>query len=228
MCDCNAIVNEKLAEFNTQLTAPWFITGEQNPNRLFVETMKLDNKKRVKPRSMFASYCPFCGESYEVAGSSAPPQTPAKPRGNPQKRPWRQSMTSNQTPTTDTGKASVEHFELPMKAFADERPVRAVRQEQSILTYTENVGTYDLLFYEIDHEMGPMDFLGASHWIDITEAWPGVKAQLASFSRQPAAQPETGAQKIIAGLREAADVAWGNDQPGRVHIKPTSQEGGEP
>lgn len=59
MCDCIETVQTLLAKYNTQLVLPIF-----GPQRLFVETMKLDDKKRGKPKSMFASFCPFCGEQY--------------------------------------------------------------------------------------------------------------------------------------------------------------------
>lgn len=59
MCDCIKDVNAKLAERNTKIELP--MMGIQQP---FVQTMKLDEKKRVKPTLVFASYCPFCGEQY--------------------------------------------------------------------------------------------------------------------------------------------------------------------
>jgi len=32
-----------------------------------IHTMKVDDKKRGKPPSMLASFCPFCGERYGAA-----------------------------------------------------------------------------------------------------------------------------------------------------------------
>lgn len=62
MCDCIDRVNANLAQFNTIITVPmWTSTGMLTP---FVETSKLDTGKRGKPRSVFASHCPFCGEKY--------------------------------------------------------------------------------------------------------------------------------------------------------------------
>lgn len=59
MCDCIQAANKFLAEHNTRIELPWF-----GPQRPFVQTMKLDDKKRGKPKMMFASRCPFCGERY--------------------------------------------------------------------------------------------------------------------------------------------------------------------
>ena len=59
MCECIARVNKHLAEFNSVIELPW-----AGPQRPFVLTMKKDEKKRGKPKMMFASYCPFCGEKY--------------------------------------------------------------------------------------------------------------------------------------------------------------------
>ena len=62
MCDCIERVNANLAQFNTIITVPmWTSTGMLTP---FVETSKLDSGKRGKPRSVFATHCPFCGEKY--------------------------------------------------------------------------------------------------------------------------------------------------------------------
>ena len=62
MCDCIEKTNGFLAEHNTKIELPWF-----GPQRPFVVTMKVDDKKRGKPRMMFASCCPFCGEKYPKA-----------------------------------------------------------------------------------------------------------------------------------------------------------------
>lgn len=62
MCDCIAKANEHLREHNTKIELPmWSASGVLAP---FVQTMKLDEKKRGKPTMIFASYCPFCGEKY--------------------------------------------------------------------------------------------------------------------------------------------------------------------
>jgi hypothetical protein len=68
-CECIAEVNAKLAEHNAQVHVPMFIIGrkpgaEPGP-RVFVETIKLDEKRRGKPPALFATFCPFCGIRYE-------------------------------------------------------------------------------------------------------------------------------------------------------------------
>jgi len=62
MCDCLATINRDLVEHNTKIMLP--MIGRRRP---FVETMKLDAKKRVTAVKVIASYCPFCGEKYEDA-----------------------------------------------------------------------------------------------------------------------------------------------------------------
>lgn len=70
MCDCIETANAHLAEFNTTIELPmWTSSGVRAP---FVQTMKIDEKKRGKPKMMFASCCPFCGERYAEAKPPAP------------------------------------------------------------------------------------------------------------------------------------------------------------
>lgn len=61
-CECIETVNAELAPRNTKIVIPMF-----GPQRPFVETCKLDDKKRGKPVGLFASFCPFCGVKYEDA-----------------------------------------------------------------------------------------------------------------------------------------------------------------
>ncbi|WP_160006893.1 hypothetical protein [Rhizobium sp. 18055] len=76
-------------------------------------------------------------------------------------------------------------IELKMTAFADTAPQRdEFNGEQTILTYTDRVGTWDLAFFESGEEF-PERWLGDTHWIDITRMWPGVIAQIASFAASP-------------------------------------------
>lgn len=66
MCDCIKTANAFLADRNTRITLPLF-----GPQRPFVQTEKLDDKKRGKPSFMFANHCPFCGEKYPASRSEA-------------------------------------------------------------------------------------------------------------------------------------------------------------
>ncbi len=75
--------------------------------------------------------------------------------------------------------------ELKMTSFADAAPQRdELNGEQTILTYTDRVGTWDLAFFEAGEDF-PERWLGDTHWIDITRMWPGVIAQVASFETKP-------------------------------------------
>lgn len=58
--NCVKLVNEKLAAHNTRLPIALNI---ENPEREMIAlvTVKADEKGRVKPITMYASYCPFCG-----------------------------------------------------------------------------------------------------------------------------------------------------------------------
>ena len=67
MCDCISKANEHLKEFNTAIEVPfWTSSGKLTP---FVTTYKIDSSKRGKPKLMFASCCPFCGERYPESAS---------------------------------------------------------------------------------------------------------------------------------------------------------------
>lgn len=61
-CECVERVNNEpiMIENNTQIMLPWF-----GPQRAMLITMKLDEKKRGKPKEFFATYCPLCGVKYE-------------------------------------------------------------------------------------------------------------------------------------------------------------------
>lgn len=63
-CTCIEVVNARLKEHNAQILLPMFVSNGSTA-RPFIETTKLDEKKRGKPPSMLASYCPFCGAHYE-------------------------------------------------------------------------------------------------------------------------------------------------------------------
>lgn len=58
-CDCITRVNADLRAHNGKITLP--LIGRQQP---FVQTNKLDEKKRGKVPLLFATFCPFCGSKY--------------------------------------------------------------------------------------------------------------------------------------------------------------------
>lgn len=72
MCDCIEMTNKDLQEnhieFNTRIHIPIvfdFKNGLCKEPQAMIVTEKLDDKKRVKPIKLFASYCPFCGKKYK-------------------------------------------------------------------------------------------------------------------------------------------------------------------
>ena len=72
MCDCITLVNEKLAEYNTQLSLTIALRdGTLKVEGVRIETHKINDKQRGKPMAITAAYCPFCGEKYEHAETEA-------------------------------------------------------------------------------------------------------------------------------------------------------------
>lgn len=66
MCDCIKLVNEHLADRNTKVNRTIaYQQGELKVMGAIISTFKVDEKKRGKPVSLTAAYCPFCGEKYE-------------------------------------------------------------------------------------------------------------------------------------------------------------------
>ncbi len=59
--DCVQRVNEKLREHNTQLHTAYSLTDPMR-ELIHIKTTKLDPTQRGRPLSLFATYCPFCGE----------------------------------------------------------------------------------------------------------------------------------------------------------------------
>lgn len=62
ICDCVKLINADLAKRelpNTMIETPLF-----GPQITFVLTCKRHENVRSKPKRVFASYCPFCGEKY--------------------------------------------------------------------------------------------------------------------------------------------------------------------
>lgn len=67
MCDCLTIINEELSQYNTQVS-PALSLREDGLHLVgvYIETHKLNESKRGKPKSLIAAYCPFCGAKYNV------------------------------------------------------------------------------------------------------------------------------------------------------------------
>lgn len=88
MCNCVDRVNEILKKRNTCLTLPYVIimdTGKPDLHapRMMIATEKINTKIRGRARSLFAAYCPVCGEKYpkrlhEAAAPADPPLLPEK------------------------------------------------------------------------------------------------------------------------------------------------------
>lgn len=72
-CDCVDHVNAILVPFNTELDLA--IGGPRfKPISFLVSTRKKDSGQRGKPRSMIASFCPFCGASLRARATTTHPQ----------------------------------------------------------------------------------------------------------------------------------------------------------
>lgn len=74
-CNCIQEIDAQLEKLskNTVLDIPVSIlpiTHNLSVTRVSISTCKRDSKKRGKPVTVFASYCPFCGEEYKVEGGS--------------------------------------------------------------------------------------------------------------------------------------------------------------
>lgn len=62
MCDCMAEIDQKLAEKNTQISKA--IVFRPPGERLMITTEIIAKKRGSRPVTLFATYCPFCGEAY--------------------------------------------------------------------------------------------------------------------------------------------------------------------
>jgi hypothetical protein len=49
--------------YNTKLVMPVLLFNTRG-DRVIIATCKRDEKKRERPKFLFASYCPFCGKKY--------------------------------------------------------------------------------------------------------------------------------------------------------------------
>lgn len=70
MCNCIEEMQAKLKETgrNTQLDIPivWDRSGSLRTERVAIKVCKLEESKREKPLPILPSYCPFCGEPYDL------------------------------------------------------------------------------------------------------------------------------------------------------------------
>jgi hypothetical protein len=58
--DCVTRINERLKEFNTQLSIAVSISDPQR-ELIHIKTIKLDPAQRGRPVVLFATFCPMCG-----------------------------------------------------------------------------------------------------------------------------------------------------------------------
>lgn len=67
MCDCIAKIDEHLSQYNTKLNAALgVIDGQIYLLGVKIETYKINTKQRGPAKKVVATYCPFCGEKYNV------------------------------------------------------------------------------------------------------------------------------------------------------------------
>ena len=68
MCNCISEINEELIskDRNTKIKTPLLLNSDMSSqgSRAQIVTEKINTKSKKKPVAVFASYCPFCGESY--------------------------------------------------------------------------------------------------------------------------------------------------------------------
>jgi hypothetical protein len=66
MCDCINRIDEQLKPMNARLGVGFALVGNKMETALQVVTVKLDTKVRKPVPTMYASFCPFCGEKTPV------------------------------------------------------------------------------------------------------------------------------------------------------------------
>lgn len=64
-CTCITVVDEYLAQHNTRISLPLMFDG--SVGKPMIETQQIETGRgKKKAVSMFASFCPFCGVSFEA------------------------------------------------------------------------------------------------------------------------------------------------------------------
>lgn len=63
-CACIERVDKMLAERNTELNVQFYTDG--GPPTVIVSTLVKEPKRGAKASRMLATFCPFCGVSYEL------------------------------------------------------------------------------------------------------------------------------------------------------------------
>jgi hypothetical protein len=77
-CKCVEIVNKKLATRNTILEQA-IVMGDHHGDSLMIKTRQVEvGRGEPRPVAMFASFCPFCGQSYDARnGEGVDPEVQA-------------------------------------------------------------------------------------------------------------------------------------------------------
>lgn len=71
-CKCIEEINLKLMPHNTRIKEPFFVITtdgvHDKTRRVFVESEQIAHGRgKLRAKSIFASFCPFCGVAYESA-----------------------------------------------------------------------------------------------------------------------------------------------------------------
>ena len=61
MCDCIGNVDKFLSNVNTEV-----VVNMSDEKRVKLATQRVNRSRRKGPVSLYATYCPFCGQKYEI------------------------------------------------------------------------------------------------------------------------------------------------------------------